>query len=138
MALADPKKVLIVDDSKMMRVLLARVVKSDASFEVAGEAENGQAALDCLAEKAIDLVLLDIEMPVMDGVEALRQIRLKHDVKVIIVSSLAQVASVQAAEVKQIGVDGIVDKPGGAIDPSLADKKGRQLITLMHEVTARQ
>ena len=49
MALADPKKVLIVDDSKMMRVLLARVVKSDASFEVAGEAENGQAALDCLA-----------------------------------------------------------------------------------------
>ena len=41
--------------------------------------------------------------------------------KVIIVSSLAQVASVQAAG-KTIGVDGIVDKPGGAIDPSLADK----------------
>ena len=137
MSLADTKKVLIVDDSKMMRVLLARVVKSDASFEVAGEAENGQAALDFLAETAIDLVLLDIEMPVMDGVEALRQIRLKHNVKVIIVSSLAQVASVQAAEVKQIGVDGIVDKPGGAMDPSLADKKGQQLIALMHEVTTR-
>jgi len=138
MSLADTKKVLIVDDSKMMRVLLARVVKSDASFEVAGEAENGQAALDFLSETAIDLILLDIEMPVMDGVEALRQIRLKHNVKVIIVSSLAQVASVQAAEVKQIGVDGIVDKPGGAMDPSLADKKGQQLIALMHEVTTRQ
>jgi len=138
MALADPKKVLIVDDSKMMRVLLARVVKSDASFEVAGEAENGQAALDFLSETAIDVILLDIEMPVMDGVEALRQIRLKHNVKVIIVSSLAQVASVQAAEVKQIGVDGIVDKPGGAMDPSLADKKGQQLIALMHEVTTGQ
>ena len=138
MSLADTKKVLIVDDSKMMRVLLARVVKSDASFEVAGEAENGQAALDFLSETAIDLILLDIEMPVMDGVEALRQIRLKHNVKVIIVSSLAQVASVQAAEVKQIGVDGIVDKPGGAMDPSLADKKGQQLIALMREVTARQ
>jgi len=137
MSLADTKKVLIVDDSKMMRVLLARVVKSDASFEVAGEAENGQAALDFLSETAIDLILLDIEMPVMDGVEALRQIRLKHNVKVIIVSSLAQVASVQAAEVKQIGVDGIVDKPGGAMDPSLADKKGQQLIALMHEVTTR-
>ena len=59
--------------------------------------QKWSAALDCLAETAIDLVLLDIEMPVMDGVEALRQIRLKHDVKVIIVSSLAQVASVQAA-----------------------------------------
>ena len=137
MSLADTKKVLIVDDSKMMRVLLARVVKSDASFEVAGEAENGQAALDFLSETAIDLILLDIEMPVMDGVEALRQIRLKHNVKVIIVSSLAQVASVQAAEVKQIGVDGIVDKPGGAMDPSLADKKGQQLIALLHEVTTR-
>ena len=137
MSLADTKKVLIVDDSKMMRVLLARVVKSDATFEVAGEAENGQAALDFLSKTPIDLILLDIEMPVMDGVEALRQIRLKHKVKVIIVSSLAQVASVQAAEVKQIGVDGIVDKPGGAMDPSLADKKGQQLIALMHEVTTR-
>ena len=72
----------------------------------------------------------------MNGVEALRQIRLKHDIKVIVVSSLAQVASVQAAEVKQLGVDGIVDKPGGALDPSLAATKGQELISLMREVTA--
>lgn len=135
MSLAETKKVLIVDDSKMMRVLLARVVKSDTSFEVAGEADNGQAAIDLLSETSIDLVLLDIEMPVMNGVEALRQIRLKHDIKVIVVSSLAQVASVQAAEVKQLGVDGIVDKPGGALDPSLAATKGQELISLMREVT---
>ena len=135
MSLAETKKVLIVDDSKMMRVLLARVVKSDPSFEVAGEADNGQAAIDLLSETSIDLVLLDIEMPVMNGVEALRQIRLKHDIKVIVVSSLAQVASVQAAEVKQLGVDGIVDKPGGALDPSLAATKGQELISLMRKVT---
>ena len=135
MSLAETKKVLIVDDSKMMRVLLDRVVKSDPSFEVAGEADNGQAAIDLLSETSIDLVLLDIEMPVMNGVEALRQIRLKHDIKVIVVSSLAQVASVQAAEVKQLGVDGIVDKPGGALDPSLAATKGQELISLMREVT---
>lgn len=135
MSLAETKKVLIVDDSKMMRVLLARVVKSDPSFEVAGEAENGQAAIDLLSEISIDLVLLDIEMPVMNGVEALRQIRLKHDINVIVVSSLAQVASIQAAEVKQLGVDGIVDKPGGALDPSLAATKGQELISLMREVT---
>ena len=135
MSLAETKKVLIVDDSKMMRVLLARVFKSDPSFEVAGEADNGQAAIDLLSETSIDLVLLDIEMPVMNGVEALRQIRLKHDIKVIVVSSLAQVASVQAAEVKQLGVDGIVDKPGGALDPSLAATKGQELISLMREVT---
>ena len=135
MSLAETKKVLIVDDSKMMRVLLARVVNSDPSFEVAGEADDGQAAIDLLSETSIDLVLLDIEMPVMNGVEALRQIRLKHDIKVIVVSSLAQVASVQAAEVKQLGVDGIVDKPGGALDPSLAATKGLELISLMRKVT---
>ena len=59
MALADPKKVLIVDDSKMMRVLLARVVKSDASFEVAGRQKMVEPLLP--GRNAIDLVLLDIE-----------------------------------------------------------------------------
>ena len=79
------RKVLIVDDSKLMRLLLNNIIDSMKYFSEIYETENGREALDLLEIKKVDLILSDIEMPVMDGVEALKEIRLKHDVKVIIV-----------------------------------------------------
>ena len=54
--------------------------------------------------------------------------------KVIIVSSLAQIGSSYSAEVKKLGADGIIDKPGGALDPTLAQKKGEGLKRLINEL----
>ena len=85
------RKVLIVDDSKLMRLLLKNIVGGMKFFSKIYEAENGREALDLLELNKVDLILLDIEMPVMDGVEALKEIRLKHDVKVIIVLSLIHI-----------------------------------------------
>ena len=96
------RKVLIVDDSKLMRLLLNNIIDSMKYFSEIYEAENGREALDLLELNKVDLILLDIEMPVMDGVEALKEIRLKHDVKVIIVSSLAQLGSSYSVKVKQL------------------------------------
>ena len=121
------KKVLIVDDSKLMRLLLRNIVNNMEFFSDIYEAENGREALDFLEMNKVDLVLLDIEMPVMDGVEALKEIRLKHDIKVIIVSSLAQLGSSYSVKVKQLSADGVIDKPSGAVDPSLAAKRGNEL-----------
>ena len=121
------RKVLIVDDSKLMRLLLNNIVDSMKYFSEIYKAENGREALDLLEVKKVDLILLDIEMPVMDGVEALKEIRLKHDVKVIIVSSLAQLGSSYSVKVKQLSADGVIDKPSGADDPSLAAKRGSEL-----------
>ena len=120
-------KVLIVDDSKLMRLLLNNIIDSMKYFSEIYEAENGREALDLLELKKVDLILLDIEMPVMDGVEALKEIRLKHDAKVIIVSSLAQLGSSYSVKVKQLSADGVIDKPSGAVDPSLAAKRGNEL-----------
>ena len=121
------RKVLIVDDSKLMRLLLRNIVTNMEFFSDIYEAVNGREALDLLEMNKVDLVLLDIEMPVMDGVEALKEIRLKHDIKVIIVSSLAQLGSSYSVKVKQLSADGVIDKPSGAVDPSLAAKRGNEL-----------
>ena len=121
------RKVLIVDDSKLMRLLLRNIVNNMEFFSDIYEAVNGREALDLLEMNKVDLVLLDIEMPVMDGVEALKEIRLKHDIKVIIVSSLAQLGSSYSVKVKQLSADGVIDKPSGAVDPSLAAKRGNEL-----------
>ena len=66
------RKVLIVDDSKLMRLLLNNIIDSMKYFSEIYEAENGREALDLLELTKVDLILLDIEMPVMDGVEALK------------------------------------------------------------------
>lgn len=70
--------VLIVEDTSMMRVLLARHLKQEG-FSTIYEAHDGQQALDLLAEKEVGLILLDIEMPVLNGFETLE--RLQSDPK---------------------------------------------------------
>ena len=128
------RNVLIVDDSKLMRIMLKKIVKELQIFDQIEEAENGKVALEKLENDIFDIILLDIEMPVMNGVEALREIRLHHKAKVIVVSSLAQIGSTYSAEVKNLGADGIIDKPGGALDPTLAQKKGEDLKNLINEL----
>ena len=128
------RKVLIVDDSKLMRLLLRNIVNNMEFFSDIYEAVNGREALDLLEMNKVDLVLLDIEMPVMDGVEALKEIRLRYDTKVIIVSSLAQLGSSYSVKVKQLSADGVIDKPSGAVDPSLAAKRGNELRDMIKEL----
>ena len=92
------KTVLVVDDSLMMRAVMSDIIAADETFEVVGEAANGAEAVERARELEPDLILLDIEMPVMDGIDALKRLSLFCRSKVVIVSSTAQVASPQAIE----------------------------------------
>jgi DNA-binding NarL/FixJ family response regulator len=69
-----PKRILIVDDSPMIRRMLRSCVETKTDWEVCGEAENGAVALMLVTKFKPDLVILDLVMPVMDGLEAARQI----------------------------------------------------------------
>ena len=129
------KKVLIVDDSKLMRIIIKKILSSDDNFKVTSEAGNGIEALTEIEKDIPDLIFLDIEMPEMDGVEALKEIRAKYSTKVVIVSSVAQMGSSRAAEVNQLGADAIVEKPGGAVDPTLIKEKGSEFITIARKVS---
>jgi len=81
------KSILIVDDEEIMRRFLKEVL--DMKFDICGEAENGEEAVEKIEELEPDLVLLDIQMPKMDGYETFSQIKdMKPEQKVIFCTSV--------------------------------------------------
>jgi two-component system chemotaxis response regulator CheB len=128
------KRILIVDDSFVMRALLRGIVTSDPDLEVAGEATNGLEGLQQVKEISPDLVLLDIEMPHMDGIECIKRLRLMSKVPVIIVSSVAQAGSPQAIEARKFGAAEVIAKPSGAMSLDLNAKKGHEIVTASRRV----
>ena len=103
------KKVLIVDDAAFMRLTLKSLFESNG-FEVVGEAENGKVAVRKYNELRPDIVTMDITMPEMDGVQALRAIRvIDSNAKVVMISALGQESYVREAVLN--GAKGFVVKP---------------------------
>ncbi|TAN48668.1 MAG: response regulator [Methylococcaceae bacterium] len=121
-------KVLVVDDSFVMRTLIKDIVVADADLEVVGDAANGKLALDQVKALNPDIILLDIEMPEMDGLECLKRLKLLSRAKVIIVSSLGQMGSPQTLEAYKLGAVAVVEKPSGAMSLDLGLKKGHEII----------
>jgi len=81
-------KVLIVDDQALIREGLSLMLDLYDEIEIAGEANNGEEAIDFLKKEEIDVILMDIRMPVMDGVEATKVIKEKHpNIKIIILTT---------------------------------------------------
>jgi two-component system chemotaxis response regulator CheY len=103
------KRVLVVDDTIFMRMSIKTMVEKNG-YEVVGEAENGIVAIEKYSLLKPDIVTLDITMPEMDGLEALRQIiKIDPKAKVIMVTALGQESHVREAVL--IGAKGFVVKP---------------------------
>ncbi len=81
-------KILIVDDQSLFREALKTLLNSESEFEIVGDASNGEEALRMVLQYAPDVVLMDLRMPVMDGVEATRRIvQMNKNNKVIILTT---------------------------------------------------
>jgi len=102
-------RVLIVDDSAFMRTALSRMINADPDLEVVDTARNGQDAIEKVRRLKPDLVTLDIEMPVMGGLEALPEI-LKAGPAVLMCSSLTTKGSVEALEALKLGAADVIAK----------------------------
>lgn len=84
-------KILVVDDAMFMRTMIKNLLKGHTQFEVVGEAENGRDAVQKYKELHPDIVTLDITMPEMDGLEALKEIiKIDPSAKVVICSAMGQ------------------------------------------------
>lgn len=103
------KKVLIVDDAAFMRMMLKDILTKNG-YEVVGEAENGAKAVEKYKEVTPDLVTMDITMPEMDGISALKNIRsIDSNAKVVMCSAMGQQAMV--IEEIQSGARDFIVKP---------------------------
>ncbi len=125
---APRRRVLVVDDSAMMRRLVKETLALDPDFEVVGEAADGIQALLALQRLTPDLTMLDIEMPELDGLGVLRRWALEGGGAIVIVSSAARPGSATAVEARRLGVSGIVGKPSGALSPDLRERQGVALL----------
>ena len=109
-------RVMVVDDSAVVRGLISNQIAADSGFEVVCTAPNGQVALRELARHAIDLVVLDVEMPVMDGLTALQSIlELRPEVRVVMVSALTRRNAEVSLKALQLGAADYVPKPQGGL-----------------------
>lgn len=106
-------KVLIVDDSAIVRKLLGDALSGHADIEVVGTAPDPYIARDKILSLHPDVVTLDIEMPRMDGLTFLKKLAKFHPIPVIVISSLAQASSQAALDAMRSGAVHVLAKPGG-------------------------
>jgi len=113
-------KVLIVDDSAMMRKTIRRILETDVDMEVVGVARDGEDALRKDAELCPDVVTMDINMPVMDGITCMLHLLEQHpEVRVIMLSSLTQEGAMTTFEALELGAFDYVAKPSGTVSNNL-------------------
>ena len=104
--------VVIADDADDVRLLLRLVVESSPTFVVVAEATNGQEAVDAATAHRPDIILLDVSMPELDGLEAIPLIReASAATKIVMVSGLD--AAYVAAAARELGADAYVEKGTG-------------------------
>jgi two-component system, chemotaxis family, protein-glutamate methylesterase/glutaminase len=110
-----PIRVMVVDDSVVIRGILTRMLEEDPAIKVVAVAANGRSALDTLRHTETDVVVLDIEMPVMDGLAALPQIlALVPGIKVIMASALTHRGAEVSLAALRLGAADYIPKPSGS------------------------
>ncbi|WP_093060281.1 chemotaxis response regulator protein-glutamate methylesterase [Psychrobacillus sp. OK028] len=113
------KKLLIVDDSAFMRKLISDFFTDSKLIEVIGIARNGQDAIEKIKALQPDVLTLDVEMPVMNGLEALRRIMTDTPVPVVMLSSTTKSGTESTMQAMEYGAVDFIAKPSGTISLDL-------------------
>ncbi|MFJ7976420.1 chemotaxis response regulator protein-glutamate methylesterase [Peribacillus sp. NPDC096379] len=112
-------KVLIVDDSAFMRKLISEFLAEDSRIEVIGTARNGRDAINKIEKEKPDVITLDVEMPIMDGLCALQIIMKQTPTAVIMLSSTTKEGAENTLNAMEMGAIDFIAKPSGAISLDL-------------------
>ena len=130
-------QVLVVDDSVVAQMHLSRILESDPKIEVIGAVPNGKVALDFIKTQAPDLILMDIDMPVLDGFETTRRIMETQPVPIIICTAATNTTDrAMTFRVMEAGAVACVEKPCGREHPEFETQANdlRQTVVTMSEV----
>ncbi|MDR1204385.1 MAG: chemotaxis response regulator protein-glutamate methylesterase [Peptococcaceae bacterium] len=121
-------RVLIADDSAFMRKVLSDILGADPALEVAATARNGREACDKARELKPDVLTLDVEMPVMDGLAALEEIMRVNPMPVVMLSALTQTGAQATMDALAKGAIDFISKPGGSISININDS-AREIVS---------
>lgn len=130
--------ILVVDDSETEAALITRIIESEPDMKVIGVARNGKEAIDLTARLKPDLITMDIQMPIMDGLEATRRIVSEYPTPIVVISSTISNESVQATfPILEAGALSALAKPQNMFDPTFETTRKHITTTLrtMSEIT---
>ena len=119
----DPYKILIVDDSKLIRRAVSNIFKAQDNFQVVGEAGNGKEALELLPKLNPDVITLDVNMPVMDGLTTLKHIMIESPRPTVMLSSLTQEGSSVTFDALKYGAIDFIPKPSKTNGNSIGEQE---------------
>ncbi len=125
-----PIQILLVDDSPLITDVVSRMIEEDESLHVLGIANNPFEAVEIMRKHRPDVILLDIEMPRMDGLTFLRKIMSQHPIPVVIFSAVAEINSYNAMKALEYGAVSVLQKPKSVLSPGFQEMKIRFLETL--------
>ncbi|MCK4545563.1 chemotaxis response regulator protein-glutamate methylesterase [candidate division WOR-3 bacterium] len=108
-------RVLVVDDSVFMRKFISDMLNNEPDIEVVAKAKNGKEALHILRKMPIDVITMDIEMPVMDGITATQKIMKQNPIPIIILSAYAEEGAGPTIKALQEGAIDFIRKPSGPV-----------------------
>jgi two-component system chemotaxis response regulator CheB len=135
----NPIRVMVVDDSVVVRKIVTDVLSADPDIEVVGTAVNGKVAVAKLEQLKPDLITMDIEMPEMNGIEAVRAIRaLRNRVPIVMFSTLTDRGASATLDALSAGANDYVTKPAnvGSVGQSMESVR-QQLIPKIKGLTGR-
>ena len=130
-------RVLVVDDSSFMRRSITALLEKSDQIEVVGTAANGQEALKQIQELDPDVVTMDVEMPIMDGITALRNVMKTAPLPVIMVSSLTKQGADTTLKALEIGAVDFIGKQTSTSLPDL-ESFGRDLVAKIRTFSRRK
>lgn len=114
-------RVLIVDDSAFIRKVLKDILESDQNVEVIAAAKNGKEAIEFLTKQDVDVITLDVEMPVMNGIDTLKEIMSFKPTPVVMLSSLTNEGADMTFKALDLGAVDFVAKPTNIFKMSSSD-----------------
>ena len=121
----EPIKVMVVDDSTSSRVMLRRIIESDPALRVSAMAQDAYSAARLMKTELPEVILLDLEMPRIDGMTFLRRIMQQHPMPVVICSSLTEEGSRRSVEAMEAGAVDVIQKPASGNAVAMAEATAR-------------